>query len=81
MKLLDPQIPHSENLLNSLYLNGIAADLSETGCGKTYVATYVAKTMNVPVVVICPKAVIPVWKRVMASASGIGAWCQSTMKS
>jgi superfamily II DNA or RNA helicase len=72
MKLLDPQIPHSENLINSLYLNGIAADLSETGCGKTYVATYVAKTMNVPVVVICPKAVIPVWKRVMASA-GIGA--------
>jgi superfamily II DNA or RNA helicase len=68
MKLLDPQIPHAYTLLNSLYLNGIAADLSETGCGKTYVATYVAKSMNVPVVVICPKAVIPVWKRVMADA-------------
>ena len=72
MKLLDPQIPHAETLLNSLYLNGIAADLSETGCGKTYVATYIAKRMNVPVVVICPKAVIPNWKRVMADA-GIGA--------
>lgn len=72
MKLLDPQIPHSEKLLNSLYINGVAVDLSETGCGKTYIATYVAKTMNVPVVVICPKAVIPVWNRVMASA-GIGA--------
>ena len=65
MKLLEPQKPHVERLLHSLYVNGVAVDLSETGCGKTYMATAVAKRMNVPVVVICPKAVIPAWIRVM----------------
>jgi len=68
MTLLEPQVPHAETLLTSLYLNGIAADLSETGCGKTYVATYLAKKMDVPAVVICPKAVIPTWLKVMKSA-------------
>lgn len=68
MTLLEPQVAHAETLLTSLYLNGIAADLSETGCGKTYVATYLAKKMNVPTVVICPKSVIPTWLKVMTSA-------------
>jgi superfamily II DNA or RNA helicase len=67
MNLLEPQIPHANNILNSLYLNGVAADLSETGCGKTYVAAWVAKTMKVPVTVICPKGVIPAWQRVLES--------------
>lgn len=65
MKLLEPQKPHVERVLHSLYVNGVAVDLSETGCGKTYMATAVAKRMNVPVVVICPKAVIPAWLKVM----------------
>jgi len=68
MTLLEPQVAHAETLLTSLYLNGIAADLSETGCGKTYVATYLAKKMNVPTVIICPKSVIPNWLKVMKSA-------------
>lgn len=67
MTLLEPQIPHAHNILNSLYLNGVAADLSETGCGKTYVAAWVAKMMRVPVTVICPKGVIPAWQRVLES--------------
>jgi superfamily II DNA or RNA helicase len=67
MTLLEPQIPHANAILNSLYLNGVAADLSETGCGKTYVAAWVAKMMKVPVTVICPKGVIPAWQRVLDS--------------
>jgi len=66
MTLLEPQIPHATNILNSLYLNGVAADLSETGCGKTYVAAWVAKQMNVPITVVCPKGVIPAWQRVLS---------------
>lgn len=41
-------------------------DSSHVGTGKTIVACHLAKTLNVPVAVICPKAVIPSWKREMA---------------
>ena len=64
--LLAPQIPHALKLLDSIYLNGIACDLSETGVGKTYTASWIAKQYNAPIVVICPKSVIPTWKKVMA---------------
>jgi len=65
--LLPPQIPHAKTLLDSIYLNGFAADLSDTGCGKTYSACAIAKELNCPTVVICPKLVIPTWKRILAS--------------
>lgn len=64
--LLAPQIPHAIKLLDSLYLNGVACDLSETGVGKTYAASWIAQQFNAPVVVICPKSVIPTWKKVLA---------------
>ena len=63
--LLPPQIPHAFRLLNSLYLNGVAADMSETGTGKTFCASWIAKTFNCPLVVICPKVVIPSWNKVL----------------
>jgi hypothetical protein len=65
--LLQPQIPHSVKLLNSLYLNGIACDLSECGTGKTYAASWVAKQFNSPVVIICPRSAKPAWDRVLKS--------------
>ena len=65
--LLEPQKQHAIKLLDSLYLNGIACDLSETGVGKTYAAAWIAKQMNLPLVVICPKSVKPAWKKVLAS--------------
>jgi hypothetical protein len=65
--LLSPQIPHAKRLLDSLYLNGIACDLSETGCGKSFSAAWIAKQfVNSPIVVICPKSVIPTWTKVLA---------------
>lgn len=63
--LLEPQIPHAIKLLNSLYLNGVACDLSETGTGKTYSASWIAKQFNAPLVVICPKSVMPTWTKVL----------------
>jgi superfamily II DNA or RNA helicase len=57
-----------------LYINGVASDQSETGTGKTYVAAWIAKYLNSPVVVVCPKVVIPSWNKVL-SYFGIKAHC------
>ena len=65
-KLLPPQREHAIKLIDSLYTNGVAFDASQTGCGKTYVATWIAKNLNSPVVVICPKIVINSWKTVFS---------------
>jgi hypothetical protein len=64
--LLAPQIPHAQRLIDSLYLNGAAYDGSDTGIGKTYVAACIAKSMNARLVVICPKLVMPAWKKILA---------------
>ena len=61
-------------MLNSLYINGVACDQSETGTGKTYVAAWIAKNLNSPVVIVCPKVVIPAWTKVL-SHFGIKAHC------
>jgi len=63
--LLEPQIPHVKTLVDSLYLNGFAVDTSETGTGKMYCGAAVAREMNVPFVVLCPKAVIVQWEEVL----------------
>lgn len=63
--LLEPQREHAVKALNSLFLNGVFADLSETGTGKTYNAAWVAKHLNVPVVVVCPKVVKKTWNEVL----------------
>ena len=59
--LIGAQEVHAKTLLDSLYLNGTANDLSETGCGKTYVACAIADVLKRPVVVICPKPVRNKW--------------------
>lgn len=41
-------------------------DSSMVGTGKTVVAAHLAKTLDCPVAVVCPKAVIPSWKRELA---------------
>lgn len=46
-QLLAIQKQHAVDLLNSLHLNGVAFDSSQTGCGKTYVAAWIAKNFNV----------------------------------
>ena len=64
--LLGPQVKHANALLSSLATNGFALDMSETGTGKSYVAAAIARDWHGPVELICPKAVIPQWLKVLA---------------
>jgi hypothetical protein len=63
--LLEPQIKHVQKLVDSLYLNGFAVDMSETGTGKTYAAAAVVRELNRPFAVICPKSVIHQWHGIL----------------
>jgi len=65
--LLPPQIPHAQRLIDSLYLNGVATDLSVTGTGKTYSASAIARHFKSPTIVVAPKMVLPIWKRILNS--------------
>jgi hypothetical protein len=63
--LLPPQFSHTQTLIDSLYLNGYAIDMSETGTGKTYVAAAIIREMNRPAFILCPKTVIPQWEKIL----------------
>ena len=65
--LLEPQFKHVQRLVDSLYINGHAVDMSETGTGKTYAAAAVIRELNRPFAVICPKSVIHQWEKILAS--------------
>ena len=57
-------MPHAEALLNALRTKRVAKDSSDTGTGKTPVACYVAEQLKLKrIVVVCPKSVIPTWRR------------------
>jgi superfamily II DNA or RNA helicase len=65
--LYQRQEEHALRLMDILRTHKSALDSSETGCGKTIVGAEIArrtiKTDFMPVLVVCPKAVIPAWKR------------------
>lgn len=63
--LLEPQKDHSRKILDSIYVNGVATDLSQTGTGKTYSAGWTAQQLDDPVVVICPKVVCHTWYKTL----------------
>ena len=63
--LLEPQFKHVQTLVDSLYLNGFAVDMSETGTGKTYAAAAAIRELNRPFAVICPKSVIHQWNNIL----------------
>lgn len=64
MQLYDYQVDHAMSLTESLLTYGVAKDASDTGTGKTVVACVVAENLDLSrVVVVCPKSVIPSWKR------------------
>lgn len=54
---------HITALHASLLKHRAALDTSATGTGKTLCAVQVAKRLGLPVLVICPKAVVPSWRR------------------
>lgn len=50
-------------LLDILSKHQSAADFSDCGVGKTYVSAYVASTLKMPTLVICPKIICSAWHK------------------
>jgi len=57
------QRPHARALVRALARYHAALDGSDTGTGKTFCTLFAAKALNLRVLVVCPKAVIPSWIR------------------
>jgi superfamily II DNA or RNA helicase len=51
--------------------HGAALDGSDTGSGKTYSAVAVARELGMKIAVVCPKAVISAWKKVITKHFGL----------
>jgi len=67
MKTLFPKQRESVDFLKSaLTKYGGALDSSHTGVGKTVISAHLAMEMGMPVVIVCPKIVIPNWIRELA---------------
>lgn len=62
-KLLAYQVQSVRRLVNALIEYGTALDASQTGTGKTHVALATCKVLGLNPMIICPKAVIPGWKK------------------
>lgn len=69
-ELLAEQKPHFERVLNRVNKYNFYADNSVMGCGKTYVACYVAKKLGLKLFIVCPLTVHGNWKNV-ASKAGV----------
>lgn len=63
-KLLPYQLEPVKRLTVALDTFGGAVDASDTGTGKTYSSLATAIVLRRPVFIVCPKAVIPSWKKV-----------------
>jgi len=65
------QIESVGKLVNAINKNGCAIDGSDTGVGKTYVACGVVRELGMKILIICPKAVMEPWKRVITKHFGM----------
>lgn len=59
------QIPAVEKLCAIIKTIDAAIDGSDTGCGKTYCASAVARELNMDILIVCPKSVMESWRRVI----------------
>jgi superfamily II DNA or RNA helicase len=59
------QVDAVGKIVSSIQKWGAAVDGSDLGIGKTYTATGVARELNMDIMVVCPKAVMESWKRVI----------------
>tara|TARA_B100000003_G_scaffold179260_1_gene169793 strand:+ start:9267 stop:10742 length:1476 start_codon:yes stop_codon:yes gene_type:complete len=64
--LLDHQRSHAVSLIRAVMNNDRVVDTSDTGTGKTYVACWVARELDLDLTVICTKAGIGAWKKAAA---------------
>ena len=67
MDLLPFQQSHARRVIDALRRHRTALDASDPGVGKTYVASHVAKTTGLSLLVIAPKPVLPAWRKVTAA--------------
>jgi superfamily II DNA or RNA helicase len=73
VKIKDPsglrpwQIEMVEKLVSIINANNCAIDGSDTGVGKSYVSCGVARELNLNILVVCPKAVMESWRRVICN--------------
>lgn len=65
------QIPNVAKLCAALLKNKAALDGSDTGAGKTYTAVGVARELGMEIAVVCPKAVIASWNKVIKNHFGM----------
>lgn len=65
-KLLPYQVAPAHELAAVMATRRVGVDMSDTGLGKTYIALAVAQALGMHVLVVCPKAVKPTWRRVAA---------------
>ena len=69
MKTLFPKQEKALGFFKNLHAqNNNSLDTSDAGTGKTVVAAHLAKSLSVPVCVLCPKQVIPSWERELEDA-------------
>ncbi len=61
------QIESVGRLVTAINTNGCAIDGSDVGTGKTYVSCAVARELGMKILVICPKAVVESWNRVICN--------------
>lgn len=59
------QVPNVAKLCAAIKQNKAALDGSDTGAGKTYTAVGVARELGMEIAVVCPKAVIASWNKVI----------------
>lgn len=61
--LLPYQVPSVQRIVASLKHHNVALDASDVGTGKTYAALAACRELGRKPLVICPKSVIPSWKK------------------
>ena len=61
------QVDSVSKLVTSINHWGCAIDGSDVGVGKTYVACGVARELEMKILVVCPKAVMESWRRVICN--------------
>lgn len=59
------QVDSVSKVVGAINRIGCAIDGSDVGTGKTYVACAVARELDMDILVVCPKAVMESWKRVI----------------
>jgi len=65
------QVESVGKLVTSINSTGCAIDGSDVGVGKTYVGCAVARELGTKILVVCPKAVMESWRRVIVNHFGM----------